>query len=84
MTIAQIRSGNVAPARSVNPEPAAPSEGGGDFAQMMALQSPAEPGGDALKAWIDSCPNQLYSALTYQGGGAWRARLDVPLQFLLR
>ncbi|MER8423235.1 1-deoxy-D-xylulose-5-phosphate synthase N-terminal domain-containing protein [Mesorhizobium sp. M1403] len=35
----------------------------------------AEPGGEALKAWIDACPNQLYSALTYQGGGAWRRRL---------
>ncbi|MGI9492266.1 MAG: transketolase [Geminicoccaceae bacterium] len=35
----------------------------------------AEPGGDALRAWIDACPNQLYSALTYQGGAAWRARL---------
>lgn len=35
----------------------------------------AEPGGEALKAWIDACPNQLYSALTFQGGGAWRKRL---------
>jgi len=35
----------------------------------------AEPGGDALKAWIDACPNQLYSALTFQGGAAWRKRL---------
>ncbi|WP_292654526.1 1-deoxy-D-xylulose-5-phosphate synthase N-terminal domain-containing protein, partial [Mesorhizobium sp.] len=35
----------------------------------------AEPGGKALKAWIDACPNQLYSALTFQGGGAWRKRL---------
>ncbi|MER9384170.1 1-deoxy-D-xylulose-5-phosphate synthase N-terminal domain-containing protein [Mesorhizobium sp. M0435] len=34
-----------------------------------------EPGGEALKAWIDACPNQLYSALTYQGGSAWRKRL---------
>lgn len=34
-----------------------------------------EPGGDALKDWIDHCPNQLYSALTFQGGPAWRARL---------
>jgi pyruvate dehydrogenase E1 component len=23
--------------------------------------------------WIDRCPNQLYSALTFQGGAAWRA-----------
>ena len=35
----------------------------------------AEPGGDALRVWIDTCPNSIYSALTYQGGGAWRARL---------
>ena len=35
----------------------------------------AEPGGEALRTWIDTCPNQLYSALTYQGGAAWRARL---------
>ncbi|MCG6122815.1 MAG: transketolase [Microvirga sp.] len=34
-----------------------------------------EPGGDKLRAWIDSCPNQLYSALTFQGGAAWRKRL---------
>ncbi|MEM7189250.1 MAG: 1-deoxy-D-xylulose-5-phosphate synthase N-terminal domain-containing protein, partial [Pseudomonadota bacterium] len=35
----------------------------------------AEPGGAALEHWIDNCPNQLYSALTFQGGAAWRARL---------
>ena len=35
----------------------------------------AEPGGERLKAWIDACPNQLYSALTFQGGPAWRQRL---------
>jgi pyruvate dehydrogenase E1 component len=35
----------------------------------------AEPGGTALKEWIDRCPNQLYSALTFQGGAAWRKRL---------
>jgi pyruvate dehydrogenase E1 component len=34
-----------------------------------------EPGGDKLLAWIDNCPNQLYSALTYQGGAVWRKRL---------
>jgi pyruvate dehydrogenase E1 component len=34
-----------------------------------------EPGGDRLRDWIDSCPNQLYSALTFQGGAAWRKRL---------
>lgn len=35
----------------------------------------AEPGGEALRAWIDACLNQLYSALTFQGGTAWRKRL---------
>ena len=35
----------------------------------------AEPGGDKLRDWIDTCPNQLYSALTFQGGAAWRKRL---------
>lgn len=34
-----------------------------------------EAGGDALKTWIQNCPNDDYSALTYQGGEAWRARL---------
>ncbi|MEL6282757.1 MAG: transketolase [Pseudomonadota bacterium] len=34
-----------------------------------------EPGGAALRDWIDRCPNQIYSALTYQGGAAWRRRL---------
>ncbi|HEX2653821.1 MAG TPA: transketolase [Xanthobacteraceae bacterium] len=35
-----------------------------------------EPGGEALREWIDRCPNQLYSALTFQGGAAWRKRLN--------
>ena len=39
----------------------------------------AEPGGAALKSWIDTCPNAEYSALTFQGGagngGVWRKRL---------
>src|SRR6195256_460375 len=34
-----------------------------------------EPGGEALRKWIDNCPNQLYSALVFQGGSAWRKRL---------
>jgi pyruvate dehydrogenase E1 component len=42
-----------------------------------ALQEAAfrEPGGTALRDWIDRCPNQLYSALAFQGGAAWRKRL---------
>ncbi len=35
-----------------------------------------EPGGDKLRAWIDTCPNQLYSALVFGGGAAWRKRLN--------
>ncbi len=35
-----------------------------------------EPGGARLKAWIDSCPNSLYSALVFAGGAAWRKRLN--------
>ena len=30
-----------------------------------------EPGGDILKAWIDNCPNQLYSALVFEGAKGW-------------
>jgi pyruvate dehydrogenase E1 component len=35
----------------------------------------AREGGDDLRAWIDDCPNSLYSALTFQGGAAWRQTL---------
>jgi len=39
--------------------------------------------GEALRDWIDDCPNSLYSALTYKGGEGWREHLrkdlgDVP------
>ena len=42
-----------------------------------ALQQVAfeEPRGQVLKGWIYACPNPLYSALTFQGGAAWRKRL---------
>ncbi|MGE3935200.1 MAG: 1-deoxy-D-xylulose-5-phosphate synthase N-terminal domain-containing protein [Rhodospirillaceae bacterium] len=39
----------------------------------------AQPGGPALRQWIDSCPNTLYSALTFKGGAAWRAHLSADL-----
>jgi pyruvate dehydrogenase E1 component len=39
----------------------------------------AEPGGEKLRDWIDRCPNQLYSALTFQRGAAWRKRLNDDL-----
>ena len=32
-------------------------------------------GGDALRQWIDDCPNSLYSALTFKGGPSWREHL---------
>ena len=32
-------------------------------------------GGEALRRWIDDCPNSLYSAFTFQGGSAWRNAL---------
>jgi pyruvate dehydrogenase E1 component len=35
----------------------------------------AQPGGQALRDWIDTCPNADFAALTYQGGAAWHARL---------
>jgi pyruvate dehydrogenase E1 component len=39
----------------------------------------AKPGGEALKAWIETAPNDLYAALSYQGGAAWRERLNTDL-----
>jgi pyruvate dehydrogenase E1 component len=38
------------------------------------------PGGEALRRWIDECPNQVYSALTFKGGAAWRAELERDLK----
>jgi pyruvate dehydrogenase E1 component len=38
-----------------------------------------EPGGERLREWIEACPNQLYSALTFSGGAAWRRRLQDEL-----
>jgi pyruvate dehydrogenase E1 component len=42
----------------------------------LLWQAFREPGGERLRDWIDSCPNQLYSALVFQGGAAWRKRLN--------
>ena len=36
----------------------------------------SRPGGPALKEWIENAPNDLYAALSYSGGAAWRRRLD--------
>ncbi len=32
-------------------------------------------GGHRILKWIDACPNDLFSALTFQGGNAWRITL---------
>jgi pyruvate dehydrogenase E1 component len=37
------------------------------------------PGGEELRKWIDTAPNDLYSALTFQGGKAWRTYLHSDL-----
>src|SRR3546814_7640719 len=37
------------------------------------------PAGEALLNWIDECPNDLYSALTFKGGAAWRSHLERDL-----
>src|SRR5947208_650879 len=41
----------------------------------LLQQAFREPGGDKLRARLDNWPHQLYSALVFQGGGAWRKRL---------
>src|SRR5229473_2999976 len=38
-------------------------------------QAFARRGGDALRDWIDACPNGHYSELAHGGGAAWRSRL---------
>ncbi len=42
----------------------------------LLRQAFAETGGTRLREWIDRCPNPLYSALVFQGGAAWRKRLN--------
>ena len=41
----------------------------------LLQQAFRESGGERLRQWFDNCPNQLYSALVFQGGAAWRRRL---------
>ncbi|MGE5514120.1 MAG: transketolase [Bacteroidota bacterium] len=38
-----------------------------------------EPGGAQLRRWIDDCPNQLYSALVFEGAKGWRRQLERDL-----
>jgi len=45
--------------------------------QQRAFDGPA---GAALRRWIDDCPNDLYSAITFQGGAAWRQHLSTDLK----
>lgn len=45
----------------------------------LLQQAFARPGGEDLRRWIDDCPNQLYSALVFQGGAAWRKQLESDL-----
>ena len=42
---------------------------------LLQLEAFKEPGGNKLKDWIDDCPNQLYSALIFEGGKAIRERI---------
>ncbi len=39
----------------------------------------ARPGGEALRKWLDDCPNSLYGALTFKRGAAWREHLKSDL-----
>ena len=39
----------------------------------------ARPGGEAIAEWIETCPNADFAVLTYQGGAAWRRRLEADL-----
>ncbi len=57
----------------------------------LQLEAFKEPGGKAIQQWIDDCPNDLYSAITFQGGATWRQHLSRDLdgvkgvkQFLAR
>ena len=35
----------------------------------------ARPGGPRLQRWLDDCPNLVYSALTFEGGAAFRKQI---------
>ena len=42
-------------------------------------QAFSRPGGAALRKWLDSCPNDVYSALVYASGASWRERLRADI-----
>ena len=37
------------------------------------------PGGQSLRRWFNDCENDVFSALAYQGGGAWRPQIKADL-----
>jgi pyruvate dehydrogenase E1 component len=37
------------------------------------------PGGKALRSWFNECENDIFSALAYQGGAAWRTQIKTDL-----
>lgn len=41
----------------------------------LQMDAFAEPGGRLLKKFINECPNDVYSALAFQGGPAWRRQI---------
>ena len=43
------------------------------------MEAFSKSGGKTLKRWINECPNDLYSALTFRGGAAWRVQLTKDL-----
>ncbi|HVI86774.1 MAG TPA: transketolase [Dongiaceae bacterium] len=45
--------------------------------KLQALRQ--RPGGEAILDWFDDCDNDLFSALTFQGGDAWRKQLLADL-----
>ncbi len=46
---------------------------------MLQQAAFREPGGAALRDWIDNAPNADFAALTYGGGAAWRERLTADI-----
>ena len=45
----------------------------------LMLDAFKKPGGKTLKKWINDCPNDLYAALCFQGGAAWRDHLGADI-----
>ena len=45
----------------------------------LMMEAFKKPGGKALKKWINDCPNDMYAALTFQGGAAWRDHVGADI-----